>query len=96
MVIATATVEEIVRRVDVNILACIDGGINLTKTWARSLLNHMGMVKRRVNSKAKVDIENFIGIKEEFLLDVIFMDKITPTLIFSMYPLHHGLWIKKS
>ena len=75
MVIAKATVEEVVSRVDANIPACIDGSINLTKTWARSLLNHMGMVKRKVNSKAKVDIENFIDIKEEFLLDMIFMDK---------------------
>jgi len=42
----------------------------------------MGMVKRRVSSKAKVDVENFHCIKEGFLLDVknvMSSDKIPPS-----------------
>ena len=83
-VIAIATAEGVVRSVDASLLACNGGGIHLTKAWARSLLNRMGMVKRRVCSKAKIDIHNFVGIKEEFLLDVknvISMDKIPPSLV---------------
>ena len=83
-VIAIATAEGVVRSVDASLLACNGGGIHLTKAWARSLLNRMGMVKRRVYSKAKIDIHNFVGIKEEFLLDVknvISMDKIPPSLV---------------
>jgi len=44
----------------------------------------MGMVKRRVSSKAKVDIENFDCIKEGFLLDiqnVVSLDEIPPALV---------------
>ena len=52
-VIAIATAEGVVRSVDANLLACNGGGIHLTKAWARSLLNRMDMVKRRVSSKAK-------------------------------------------
>ena len=83
-VIALATAEGVVRSVDANLLACNGGGINLTKAWARSLLNRMGMVKRRVSSKAKIDVENFDSIKEEFLLDVknvVSLDNIPPSLV---------------
>ena len=66
MVIAIVTAEGVVRSVDANLLACNGGGIHLTKVWARSLLNRMGMMKRRVSSRAKVDIENFVGIKKNF------------------------------
>ena len=56
----------------------------------------MGMVKRKVSSKAKVDIENFDRVKERFLLDmqnVVSLDEIPPALVikqFSMCPLLHG------
>ena len=83
-VIAIATAEGVVRSVDANLLAYNSGGIHLTKAWARSLLNRMGMVKRRVSSKAKINVHNFVRIKEEFLLDVknvISMDKIPPSLV---------------
>lgn len=43
MVIAIATAEEVVGSVDVYLLACNGGEIFLTKGWARSLLNCMGM-----------------------------------------------------
>ena len=48
------------------------GGICLTKDWAKNLMKHMsmGMVKRRVNTKAKVDVEEFETLKDEFLLSI--------------------------
>ena len=45
--IAIVTAEGVVRNVDANL-----GGIILSKPWARDLLGHMGMVKRRASSKA--------------------------------------------
>lgn len=40
-VITIATAEEVVRSADANLLACNGGEINLTKAWARSLLERM-------------------------------------------------------
>jgi len=81
---------------DENGIRINETGIELTKPWARSLLHRMGMVKRRVSSKVKVDIENFDRVKEGFLLDmqnVVSLDEIPPALVikqFSMCPLLHG------
>ena len=58
--------------------------INLTKGWAKYLLHRMGFVKRKATSKAKVTVENFEELKEEFLLQinqVIVMDEIPADLI---------------
>ena len=82
--IAIATAEGVVRNVDANLLACNGGGIILSKPWARGLLGRMGMVKRRASSKAKISIENFEAVKEEFLLEiknVVSFDEIPPPLI---------------
>ena len=68
--ITFATAEGVVRSVDANLLAYNGGGINLTKPWAKGLLGHMEMVRRRTSSKAKVSIENFEAVKKEFLLEV--------------------------
>ena len=43
--------------------------INLTKGWAKYLLHRMGFVRRKATSKAKVIVENFEELKEEFLLN---------------------------
>lgn len=51
MVIAMAIAEGAIWNVDANLLAYKGGGINLTKAWTRSLLNHMGMVKERVRTQ---------------------------------------------
>jgi len=69
---------------DENGIRINETGIELTKSWARSLLHRMGMVKKRVSSKAKVDVENFHCIKEGFLFDVknaVSLDKIPPSLV---------------
>ena len=68
---------------DENGIRVNETGIELTKPWAKSLLHRMGMVKKRVSSKAKVDVENFDCIKG-FLLDiqnVVSMDEIPPALV---------------
>ena len=39
----------------------------LTKHWAKYLLQRMGMVKRRGNTKAKVTVENFEELKMAIL-----------------------------
>ena len=73
-----------VRNVDANLLACNGRRIILSKPWARGLLGRMGMVKRRASSKAKISIENFEAVKEEFLLEiknVVSFDEIPPPLI---------------
>ena len=46
------------------------GGIEITKWWARSLLNRMGMVKRKACSKNKINPDHFESLKEQFLLDI--------------------------
>jgi len=53
----------------------------LTKDWTKSLLIQMEMVKRKVSSKAKIDVERFAIIKEVFLLDIKNADEIPPELI---------------
>ena len=57
----------------------------------------MGMVKRKVSSKAKVDIENFDRVKRKVpfldMQNVVSLDEIPPALVikqFSMCPLLHG------
>jgi len=44
----------------------------------------MGMVKRKVSSKVKVDVEKFDLVKQAFLLDIkniVCLDEIPPELI---------------
>ena len=82
--IVIAAGEGIVMNKDSNLLACNGGGINLTKYWAKNLLRRMGMVKRRVSSKSKINVEEFDILKEEFLLNiknVVSLDEIPPALI---------------
>ena len=69
-------------------LASIDANLlktcPLTKDWAKSVLTQMGMVKRKVSSKAKINVERFAIIKEAFLLDIknfAELDEIPPQLI---------------
>ena len=66
--IVMAAVEGIVKSKDANLLG--SGGIEITKWWDRSLLNHMRMVKRKACSKNKINPEHFESLKEQFLLDI--------------------------
>ena len=61
-----------------------DGKIELTKDWAKYLPHHMGFVKRKATTKAKVDVKEFEEIKRLFLLDVknvVQMDEICNDMI---------------
>ena len=78
--VVIASAEGILLSKDANILK----HIMLTKDWAKSLLIRMGMVKRRVSSKAKVDVEKFEALKQGFLLDInniVSLEEIPPDLI---------------
>lgn len=78
--VVIATGESVLASIDANLLKTCP----LTKDWAKSLLTRMGMVKRKVSSKAKIDVERFAIIKEAFLLDVknvVELDEIPPQLI---------------
>ena len=58
--------------------------VELSKDWARYVLQQMGMIKRKANTKAKVTVEDFDALKRLFLMDIrsnVQMDKIPAELI---------------
>ena len=62
------------------------GHINITKSWARSLLIRMGFVKRKCSNAGKVPVEMFQGLKDVFLADIVaevIMNDIPDELIFN-------------
>ena len=78
--VVIASAEGIIMYKDPNLLA----RINLTKGWAKYLLYRMGYVKWKATSKAKVTIENFEELNEQFLLEinhVIVIDEIPANLV---------------
>jgi len=78
--VVLATGEGVLATMDANLLKTLA----LTKDWAKSLLTSMGMVKRKVSSTAKIDVERFAIVKEAFLLDVknvVELDEIPSELI---------------
>ena len=78
--VVIASAEGILLSIDTNILK----RVTLTKDWAKSLLFRMALVKRRVNSEAKVDVEKFEALKQGFLLDIkliVSLEEIPPDLI---------------
>ena len=82
--IAIACAEGIVSSKDSNLLSCNGGHISLSKHWGKYLLSHMGYVKRRASTKAKVTVQDFEEVKAQFLLDikvVIEMDEIPFDLV---------------
>ena len=79
-----ASGEAIVRKTDKNLLKDNGGPIEITKTWAKSLLSRLGFVKRKANSTAKVEPSHYQQLKEQYLLDikvVVEMEDIPPDLI---------------
>ena len=45
------------------------GHIDITKSWARSLLNRMGYVKRKCSNAGKITVAEFDEVKDVFLAD---------------------------
>ena len=78
--VVITTGEGVLESIDANLLKTL----TLTKGWSKSLLTRMDMVKRKVSSKAKVDVKRFDIVKQAFLLDiknVVCLDEIPPELI---------------
>lgn len=46
------------------------GHIEITKSWARSILDRMGYVKRKCSNAGKVSPAHFVEIKDVFLADI--------------------------
>ena len=73
--VVMAAVEGIVAARDVTKLRWHDGHfygghINITKSWARAILDRMGYVKRKCSTARKTTISEFDEIKEVFLADI--------------------------
>ena len=82
--VVMASGEAIVRKTDKNLLKDSGGPIDITKTWAKSLLSRLGFVKRKANSTAKVAPSYYQQLKEQYLLDievVVEMEDIPADLI---------------
>ncbi len=63
---------------------CNGGYISLTKTWAQSVLNRMGYVKRRASTKVKVTVADCESHKALFVHDVksiMVMEEIPSQLV---------------
>ena len=55
---------------DVKKLSSHRGHVNITKTWARSLLKQMGYVKMKSSNAGKVSPIQFAEMQEVFLADI--------------------------
>ena len=78
--VVIASAEGILMHENADLLSRID----FNKGWAQYLLHRMGYVKHKVTTKAKVTVENFTAVKEDYLLEikqVITMDEIPAELI---------------
>ena len=82
--VVMAVGEGIVMGRDANLLACNGESIVLTKEWVNYVLQRMGMVKCRANTKTKVTVKDFDELKKLFLLDIrniVQMDEVPAQLI---------------
>ena len=78
--VVIATGKGILMSKDANLLS----SITLTKAWAKYLLNRMGFVKQKATTKAKVNVEHFEEIRQNFLSEVknvIAIDEIPPEMV---------------
>ena len=104
--IVVGIAQGIVKSHNGNLLACNGGHLVLGKPWAKSFLSHMGYVKRRGSTAAKVTVENFQQLREQFLIDIKAIVEVEeiPTDLISIgikqgsitCPPIHGLWKKKA
>ena len=82
--VVMAAAEGIVAARDVSKLVPHGGHIEITKTWARSLLIRMGYVKRKCSTSGKIPLVQFEESKEIFLADLtaeVVMNEIPKELI---------------
>lgn len=84
--ITMAAAEAIVKKADRNLLSENEGPVTITNNWAKSLLQRMNYVKRRGSSTAKMTVDNFEAVKDQFVFDVqavVEMEEIPPELVFN-------------
>ena len=68
--IVMATARGVIMSHDANLLAENGGYMNITKDWAKRLLQRMNMVKRKGTTKAKAMPADFDKLKAQFLSDI--------------------------
>ena len=74
----------VVNHYDPQLLAINGGALVLTATWAKLLLYRMCYVKRKGCSEKKIQVQDFEGIKAQFLTDikaVVTLEDISDQLI---------------
>ena len=84
--IVRAGAEGIILARDRSVLVKYGGHIDLTKSWAKSLLHRMGYSKRRCSNAGKVALPHLKEIQENFLADIqseVVMNDILSDLIFN-------------
>ena len=84
--IVMAAAEGVVSARDAGLLVGHGGHIDITKTWAKSLLRRMGYVNRKCSSAGKITASHFESVREAFLADVmaeVVMNDIPRELIFN-------------
>ena len=82
--IVMSTGRAIVNQHDPQLLAENGGPLQLTATWAKSLLHRMSYVKRKGCSVKKLQVIDFEGVKQQFLIDiraVVTLEEIPKDLI---------------
>ena len=63
------------------------GHLNPDKPWAKSLLQHMGFVKRRASTSARLPVEDFDAVKKCFLdriVEAVQLHSISKALIINL------------
>ena len=63
--VVVSTAKGVIMNKNANLLVSNGGYINLTNSWAKSLQNRMGFVKRKAGSSAKITPEEFDQQKKD-------------------------------
>ena len=85
-VVVRAAAEGIISARDITKLTSHGGHINITKSWAMSLLNRMGYVKRKASTSGKISQSQYVELREVFLADIaaeVVMKDIPREMIFN-------------
>ena len=84
IVVSAGHGENIVQGFDASLLSSSGGTIQLTKDWAKSLMQQMGLSKRKATTKSSLLEYDFEEVREIYLNDVCsiaMMEDIPPSLI---------------
>ena len=78
--ITRASARGIIRMTNPKLLASNGGHIVLTKKWSKYLLKRMGFVKRKANSKARANVDDFVEVKIADIRAIISLEEAPPCL----------------